>query len=85
MVDPEHGVMFEIITQELGQVGKTGYETCLREHYLEYDTERKLVFRKKDFPQDIIQFYLSEIENGYNFSKIIMAMLKKRNLIENRN
>jgi hypothetical protein len=85
MVDPDHGIMFEIIIQELGQVGKAGYEICLKEQYLEYDPEKKLVFRKKDFPQDIIQFYLSEIENGYYFSKTIMGLLKKRNLIENRN
>lgn len=85
MVDPDHGIIFEIITQELGQVGKFGYEICLKENYLDYDSEKKIVIRKKDFPQDLIQFYLSEIENGYHFSKTIMAMLKKRNLIENMN
>ena len=85
MVDPKEGIMFEIITQNLGQVGKVGYETCLKENYLFYDLEKKLIFRKKDFPQDIIQFYLSEIEKGYYFSKTIMTLLKKRNLIENRN
>lgn len=85
MVDPEHGVLFEIIVQELGQVGKHGYEICLREEYLEYDTDKRIVVRKKDFPQDVIRFYLNEIENGYNFSKTIMGMLKKRNLIENQN
>ena len=83
MVDPEHGVMFEIIKQELGNVGKMGYETCLKEGYLEYDNDKNLVFQKKEFNQDIIQFYLLEIENGYHFSKSIMNMLKKRNLIEN--
>jgi hypothetical protein len=83
MVDPDNGVIFEIITQELGQVGKSGYEICLQENYLDYEPKKKIVFRKKDFPNDLIQFYLSEIENGYYFSKTIMTMLKKRNLIEN--
>ncbi len=85
MVDPDEGILFEIISQELGPVGKMGYEICLKEEYLEYNTDKKLVFRKKDFPRDLIQFYLMEIENGYFFSKSIMGMLKKRNLIEKIN
>ena len=82
MVDPEHGVIFEIITQELGIVGKLGYEICLKEGYLEYDSVKKIILRKKEFIKDDIQFYLSEIENGFILSKNIMSMLKKRSLIE---
>lgn len=82
MVDPEHGVMFEIITQELGPVGKMGYEICLKEDYLEYNSEKRLIFRKKEFLKDEIQSYLVEIDNGFILSKNIMSMLKKRNLIE---
>lgn len=82
MVDPEHGILFEIIIQELGLVGKMGYEICLKEEYLEYNSEKRLIFRKKEFVKDEIQFYLCEIENGFTLSKNIMNMLKKRNLIE---
>ena len=85
MVDPEHGILFELISQELGNVGKKGYETCLKDGYLKYDHDKHLVFRVKQYKQDMIQFYLKEIEHGYIFSKTIMNMLKKRNLIENCN
>ena len=83
MVGEDDGILFELILQELGKVGKNGYEICLKDSYLEYDLDRRIVSRIKKFPKDIIQFYLNEIENGYIFSKTIMNMLKKRNLIEN--
>ncbi len=82
MVNLEQGIGYEIIKQELGYVGKNGYEICLKNNYLEYDCEKKLIFRKKEFLYDMIQFYLLEIDKGFNLSKKIMNMLKKRNLIE---
>lgn len=82
MVEPENGIMFEIITHELGTVGKIGYNLCLKEEYLAYNAEKKLIFRNKEFLKDIVQSYLFEIENGFYLSKKIMTMLKKRNLIE---
>ena len=85
MVDPENGILFELILQELGNVGKKGYEKCLKNGYLRYDHEQHLVFRNKECEQDLIQWYLKEIDQGYIFSKTIMNMLKKRNLIENSN
>lgn len=83
MVDPEYGTSFEIILQELGKVGKMGYEFCLKEGYLEYNLNKRLIFRKREFEEDMIKFYLTEIDNGYYLSKSIMSILKKRNLIEN--
>ena len=85
MVDPINGILFEAILQELGRVGKNGYEICLKEGYLDYDIEKKVIIRKECFPIDMVKFYLNEIESGYIFSKTIMIMLKKRNLIENTN
>lgn len=85
LVDPEHGILFDILIHELGNVGKSGYEICLKEGYLEYNMENRKIFRKKEFTRDIIKFYLHEIDNGFILSKPIMNMLKKRNLIENNN
>ena len=85
LVDPENGVLFEILIQELGKVAKYGYEQCLKDGYLEYDSNKKRIIRIKDFENDLVQFYLNEIYNGFIFSKSIMNMLKKRSLIENSN
>jgi hypothetical protein len=76
--------MFEKIVYNLGQVGKDGCEKCIKDGYLEMDNNFRLS-RKKEFIKDYIQEYLIHISNGYIYSKQIMLMLKKRNLIENIN
>lgn len=83
ITDPKEGIILEIILQELGIVGKDGYDICLKEGYLEYNKELNKVFRKKEFSNDLISIYLNEVENGFILSKNIMSMLKKRDLIKN--
>lgn len=83
MIHPVHGLNYEVILQELGKVGKRGYEFCLRNGYLEYNTETKKIYRKRLLGKDIIKIYLNEIDNGFILSKTIMNLLKKRDLIEN--